>query len=398
MPDASTLPQATGFSSPPFAQRLLSWLIPLGILLSALAPQEALALRFVAMGDSRGYTLEAPVSKAVLGQVNQQVAALSPSPEFLIFYGDMSYRGNIPADGGNHYTYDDWLSFMRTGATGLPASLPLYLAIGNHELYDEANSPHAEALMSCQCQTAYQNFIESHRSAQFMPAGIENLNDTYKYLAYSFTADNGQTLFVVLDGFFVNSCPNVAYQGSGSLDDTQLNYLKDTLAASTAKTKFVIVHNPAFEPTDQAYPACWDPTMCTFWKYINDYNATAVLNGHTHLYARVLINSNFNANNPGFNFTNSIPQVVAGSCGAPIPGTADEPPAADAPPNWNEKKLYNYAVIDVDNSGPTGTVSVHSYCSDGTSPWSLCDTYTNVPASPAANDLLLLQNTNEQAQ
>lgn len=398
MPKALQLFTATRFSAPKLAHRFLAWLMALGLLWSALAPGEASALRFVAMGDSRGTTLEAPINKTVLAQVNLQIKTLSPSPESLIFFGDMSYRGNIPKDGTDNYTYQEWLDFMRADLTGLPASLPLYLVIGNHELYDESYSPHSEAVMTCLCQTAYQDFIQSHVSSSFMPDITSLNNPSYNNLAYSFTADGGKSLFVVLDGFFVNQCPTVAYQGSGSLDETQLNYLKETLSASTAKTKFVIVHNPAFEPTDQAYHACWDPTMCTFWKYINDYNVTAVLNGHTHLFSRVLIDSKFDSSNPGFHFTKSIPQIVAGTCGAPIAGTADEPAVPAAPQNWNEKLLYNYSVVDVDNSGTIGKIVVHSYCGDGTGPWNLCDSYTNLTAGPAPNDLLLLQDPSGPSQ
>ena len=389
------MPKATHFSPPLSEHRLLAWLMTLGILLSALVPSQASALRFVAMGDSRGYTTATPVNNTVLGTVNQQVTALNPSPEFLIFYGDMSYRAKI----NGQYTYSSWLNFMRAQPTGLPASLPLYLAIGNHELHEAGGTSveAEEAVLMRSCQVAYQDFITANLSAQFMP-GITNYNDEYKYLAYSFTVDNGNSLFVVLDGFYVDpSQSSIPYTASGALNQAQLTYLQTTLSASTAKTKFVIVHNPAFEPTDQAYHACWAPSMCSFWQIINDQNVTAVFNGHTHLYSRVMINSNFNASNPTNNFTKSIPQIVAGTCGAPIAGTADEPAMPDGPPNWNEQKQFNYAVVDVDNSGSVGKISVHSYCSsNGSDPWSLCDTYTSLPPSQAANDLLLLQNANGQ--
>ena len=369
------------------------WLWVLCLLLSLPAPREALALRFVAMGDSRGSTLNAPINTVILGQVNQQIAALNPSPELLVFYGDMSVSGNTSRDSLNPaYTFNAWLDFMRLGATPLPASLALYLAIGNHELYDEAYYPNAGALLSLNCQQAYQNFIQNNISSTFMQNTTSLDDAAYKHLAYSFTADNGQTLFVVLDGFFVNTAPYIGNQRSGSLDETQLNYLQATLRASSAKTKFVFTHNPAFEPTSQAYHACWTPSMCQFWQIINDNNVTAVFNGHTHMYSRVMINAAFNGSNSGFNFTKSIPQIVAGTSGAPIYSVANEPP------NWNIKRMYNYAVVDVDNSGPRGNVVVQAYCSDGTTPWALCDTYVNTPLSPAISALLLQQDANGQGQ
>ena len=167
----------------------------------------------------------------------------------------------------------------------------------------------------------------------------------------------------------MNTAPYIGNQRSGSLDETQLNYLQATLRASSAKTKFVFTHHPAFEPTSQAYHACWTPSMCQFWQIINDNNVTAVFNGHTHMYSRVMINAAFNGSNSGFNFTKSIPQIVAGTSGAPIYSVANEPP------NWNIKRMY-----------------------DGTTPWALCDTYVNTPLSPAISALLLQQDANGQGQ
>ena len=358
------------------------------ILLGVAAGREALAYRFVSMGDSRGCHLDSLINETVLAQVNQRVSALNPAAEFAVFLGDMSYRGNIPSGGTDHYTYAAWLAFMRSG---LPV-MPLFLAIGNHELYDEAAG---ESGLSCTCQQAYQNFVTQNISSTFMP-GIANLTG-YENLAYSFTADGGKSLFVVLDGFFVNTCPSVPYHGSGSLDSTQLTYLNTILSTSTAKTKFVFVHNPAFEPTSQNYNTCVAGSMCQFWQIVNDNNVTAVFNGHNHIYSRVLVDASFNSDNPDYNFSRAIPQVIDGTCGAPIANytpncdPSDEPSTVYAPPSWNVKTLYNYSVVDVDNSGPTGKITMKSYCGDLAGNWSLCDTYSNMPTVPAISDLLLLE-------
>jgi len=371
--------------------RLPLKLAALGVLLLALIPAQASALRFVTMGDSRGYTVDAPLNTAVLAQVNQRVKALNPAPEFLVFLGDLSYRANIPVDGHNHYTYTDWLDFMRAPSTGLPASLPLYMVIGNHELYDEALAPHAEASITLACQEAYQSFIQTNTSATFMP-NITSLNDSYKYLAYSFTSADGKSLFVVLDGFYIATGPTQPYDGAGSLDQAQRDYLQTTLSQSSARNKFVFVHNPAFGPATQPATACVASSMCEFWKIVNDNKATAVLNGHDHLFSRVLVNSAFNADNPGYNFTKSIPQVIAGTCGAPISGTYDEPGKPPLAPSWNAKLQFNYSVVDVDDSGPNGKVTVSSYCGDGSGSWSLCDRYANAPVAVAPADSLLLRS------
>ncbi|WP_243438812.1 metallophosphoesterase family protein [Fundidesulfovibrio soli] len=393
MDTASTRPTAARPHPPvPLRQfRLPLRLAALGVLLLALIPVQASALRFVTMGDSRGYTVDAPLNTAVLAQVNQRIKALSPAPEFLVFLGDLSYRANIPVDGHDHYTYKTWLDFMRAPSTGLPASLPLYMVIGNHELYDEGLAPHAEASITLACQQAYQNFIQTNASSTFMP-NVTSLNDNYKNLAYSFTSEDGKSLFVVLDGFYIATGPTQPYDGAGALNQTQRDYLQTTLSQSSAKTKFVFVHNPAFGPSTQPTTACVASSMCEFWKIVNDNKATAVFNGHDHLFSRVLVNSGFNGANPGYSFTKSIPQVIAGTCGAPISGTYDEPGKPPLAASWNGKLQFNYSVVDVDDSGPQAKVTINSYCGDGSGSWSLCDRYTNAPVTVAPADSLLLRS------
>nr|WP_272881612.1 metallophosphoesterase [Fundidesulfovibrio soli] len=328
------------------------------------------------MGDSRGRDAVDLVNTAVLAQVNQRIKSLSPAPEFLVFLGDMSARAKVPSGGGEAYTYQPWLDFMRAPDTGLPASLPLYLVVGNHELYDErASATRPTGVLTCECQRDYQGFIRANASATFMPK-TASLNADYESLAYSFTADGGKSLFVALDGYFVGDCPSVPYVGAGSLDRAQLDYLKATLEQSSAKTKFVFMHNPAFRPSENAATACGSPSMCEFWKIVDEHKATAVFNGHVHLYSRVEVDAGFSVGNPGYEFRNSVPQIIAGTCGAPISKASAGKGDKDAAPNWNVKTLYNYSVVDVDGSGPTAKLLVQTYCSDGASAWSLCDTYS----------------------
>ena len=363
-------------TTPGSARIRLFRLLALCALLCALVPGDALALRFVVMGDSRGRNAADLVNTAILSQVNQRIKELSPAPEFLMFLGDMSARAKVPSGGGEAYTFQPWLDFMRAPSTGLPASLPLYLVVGNHELYDEATSAsRPTGVLTCECQGAYQGFIRANASATFMPK-TASLNADYESLAYSFTADEGRALFVALDGYFVGDCPGVPYVGAGALDRAQLDYLRETLARSGTKTKFVFAHNPAFRPSENAATACGSPSMCEFWKIVDEYKATAVFNGHVHLFSRVTVDAGFNASNPGYEFRNAIPQIIAGTCGAPISKAAGGKGDKDAAANWNVKTLYNYSVVDVDESGATAKLLVRTYCSDGASDWSLCDTYS----------------------
>jgi 3',5'-cyclic AMP phosphodiesterase CpdA len=354
-----------------------------------LLSQPTWALRFVSMGDSRGCSIGAVINETELARINRRIAALSPGADLLVFSGDCSYRGDTSTvSGEHHYTYQAWLDFMRRD---LPAALPLYLVPGNHEMYDEHIGASS---LSCSCQQAYQGFVTANVSDAFM-SGVASLPG-YENLAYSFTAAGGQVLFVVLDGFFVPeaSCPSIPESEGDSLDSAQLEFLRQTLAGSQAKAKFVFVHNPAFSPTDEKYTQCTKASMCRFWQIVNDNGATAVFNGHVHLYSRVFVDDSFV--NAGYDFTRSVPQVIAGTCGAPIadytPGcdTSDEPSVIYAPASWHVKSLYNYSVVDVDLSGNTARMTVHTYCGDLDGVWSLCDQFSVPAATPAPPDLLLL--------
>lgn len=366
------------------------WLVGAVFIWSLVASPPAFALRFVSMGDSRGCALDSLINETELAQINKRIAALTPAADLLVFSGDCSYRGDTSVTSGQHnYTYQAWLDFMRQD---LPAVLPLYLVLGNHEMYDEHIG---SSYLACSCQQAYQSFVTTNVSDTFM-SGITSLSG-YENLAYSFTAAEGQVLFVVLDGFFVPeaSCPSVLESKYGdSLDAAQLEFLRQTLAASQAKAKFVFVHNPAFAPTNAQYTQCSKESMCQFWQIVNDNGATAVFNGHVHLYSRVFVDGSFT--NTGFAFTRSVPQVIAGTCGAPItnytPGcdTSDEPSEIYAPASWHVQSLYNYSVVDVDLSGNAARMTVHSYCGDLNGVWSLCDQFTVPAATPAPADLLLL--------
>ena len=77
----------------------------LTVIFVSVTVSETHAYRFVSMGDSRGCHLDSLINETVLGQVNQQISALNPAAEFTVFLGDMSYRGDIPSGGIDHYTY-----------------------------------------------------------------------------------------------------------------------------------------------------------------------------------------------------------------------------------------------------------------------------------------------------
>jgi hypothetical protein len=354
-----------------------------GLTLVALEPQfgqnQALAYRFVVMGDSRSNDLDTFINKPVLGSANQSISTLDPAPDFLIFLGDNSVLGDVDLKGKDNFTYQDWYNFMRMPPTGLPATLPMYLVIGNHELYQLSLGNEVQSYTAQTGYQAFANFNELLSPDTFMP-NVKSLPG-YDNLAYSFTSADKKSLFVVLDGFYVPSAKDMPYVDAGPIDNTQLQYLNDTLATSQATTKFVITHNPVFTPNEPTYATARDQSLGLLWQIVDNNDVAAVMNGHVHGYSRVMVDSSFTSGpsnpNPGLFFRNSIPQVIAGTVGAPLTGTvSNEPSTIYAPASWNWRNAFNYSVVDVDNSG-SGKVSINSYCSDGSSPWTLCDSYTS---------------------
>ena len=365
--------------------------------------------RFVVMGDSRSNDLSYYINTAVLGSANQSISALNPPADFVIFLGDNSVLGDADFNGTNSFTYQDWYNFMRTPPTGLPVQTPLYLVIGNHELYQASLG---DTVSSYTSQTGYQTFMAQNTMfspTTFMPNTTSHPG--YENLDYSFTSSDGQALFVVLDGFYVSSSPSAPYSDPGSLDYNQLTYLNDTLSSSTAKTKFVITHNPTFSPNYENYDTAVSSSMGQYWQILDNNNVAAAFSGHDHLYSRVMVDSSFTSGssdpNPGLNFKNTIPQIIAGSVGAPLTGTVvNEASTIYAPASWNVINLYNYSVVDVhtlDDDSGVSTVTVNTYTSDGTSPWTLSDSFTEInsptngrvfstPSSSSGTGLQVLQD------
>ena len=110
-------------------------------------------LRFVWLADSRGDTLEHPVNLPVMTAIINQIAALSPKPSFVFFGGDQSYRGYIKPS----YTFVAWKNLFDTLREN---GIPLYTAIGNHELYHQ----HASYGYLLVNQKEYQNVFSGNPS------------------------------------------------------------------------------------------------------------------------------------------------------------------------------------------------------------------------------------------
>ncbi|MFH1387570.1 MAG: metallophosphoesterase [bacterium] len=136
---------------------------------------------------------------------------------------------------------------------------------------------------------------------------------------YSFDHQNSH--FIVLDNAFKQN-----------FDDKQFSWLKNDLAKTTARYKFVIMHKPTFDPSEtykdhiMSGRAVIEELMALFTKYKVNY----VLAGHIHGYAK--------------SERNGVTYIVSGGGGGPL----------YLPRDFGG--FYNYVRIDVEDRGITDSV------------------------------------------
>ncbi len=312
-------------------------------------------LRFVFMADSRGDSLDHPVNSEVLTAIISQIGALSPKPSFVLFGGDMSYRGFI----NNAFTFQAWKDLF---APLIGNGIALYTAIGNHELYHQ----HASLGYWLVNQQEYQNVFSENPTNG--PAG-------YEHLAYSFTSPGGNSYFAVLDPYLVTK--DTVHMGlGGNIDSSQMSWLKAQVAQTKATHKFLFIHTPYYYVSDDPEePSAANNSYTALWSFLDANKFDLYVCGHSHLFSRKTIDKNVLPNPqttpPTPAWQNNVVQLLNGTCGAgPSTGTI----TTDIKTLWNvhnDAKTYYFSVVDIAGS----TVTVNSY-QGYTGAYSVFDTFT----------------------
>jgi hypothetical protein len=317
-------------------------------------------LRFVFLADSRGAALDDPVNTPVLTAIIGQIAALSPKPSFVIFGGDMSYRGYI----GSSYTFQAWKDLFAP-LTG--SGVALYTAVGNHELYHE----HSDLGFMLNNQQEFQSVFSENPANG--PAG-------YEHLVYSFTSPGGDSFFAVLDPYYLTSNVIPTTLG-GNIDPTQMSWLTAQVAQTKATHKFLFIHTPYYYISDDPdEPSAANESFTALWAFLDTNKFDFYACGHSHLYSRKTIDSSVPPNPqttpPTPPWQNNVVQLLNGTGGAgPSTGTIDP----DIKASWNvhnDAQTYYFSVVDIVGS----TVTVNSY-SGYTGAYSVFDTFTIDKAS-----------------
>src|SRR5438093_10053326 len=169
-------------------------------------------------------------------------------PDLIITVGDNNYpNGEASTIDANIGQYYHSFIYPYIGSYGAGATVNRFFpSLGNHDWYTSGATP-------------YLNYF--------------SLPNNERY--YDFV--QGPVHF-----FAIDSDPN---EPSGtSSTSTQGNWLKNKLAASTAKWKIVYFHHAPYSSGSEHGPSTWMQ-----WPF-QQWGATAVLSGHDHDYERVLIN------------------------------------------------------------------------------------------------------------
>ncbi len=311
-------------------------------------------LRFVFLADSRGDSLSNAVNLPVLNAIISQIGALSPKPSFVIFGGDMAYRGYIKPS----FTFQAWKDLFAP----LGSRIPLYTVIGNHELYHQ----HASYGFLLVNQQEYQKVFSENPTNG--PTG-------YEHMAYSFTSQGGNSFFAVLDPYYISQ--DTVHMGlGGNIDSTQMTWLKAQVSQSTATHKFLFIHTPYYYFSDDTTElSISNQSFTVLWSFLDANKFDFYACGHSHLFSRKTIDSSILPDPPTTPPTpawkNNVVQLLNGTCGAIIsPNTID----ANTKTYWNvhnDPNTYYFTVVDISGN----SVTVNSYRGN-TGAYSLFDTFS----------------------
>ncbi len=312
-------------------------------------------LRFVFMADCRGTSTLDQVNTPVLNAIIGQVGALSPKPSFVMFGGDMSYSGYI----NSTYTFQAWKDLFAPLTSN---GIPLYTALGNHELYLSSS----DSGFNLGNQQEFQQVFSENPSNG--PPG-------YQHLTYSFTSPGGNSFFAVLDAYYLTHTYKDSTVG-GNIDSTQMSWLKTQVAQTRATHKFLFIHSPYYYVNhDPEEPSAANKTYTELWAFLDANKFDLYACGHSHLYSRKTIDSSVAPNPqtipPTPSWQNNVVQLLNGTCGTHVETTSIDPAIRASWNVHNDSLTYYFSVIDISGS----TVTVNSY-KGNTGAYIVFDTFT----------------------
>jgi hypothetical protein len=282
----------------------------------------------------------------------------------VVFGGDMAYRGFIEAKGG--FQFQTWKTLFEPLTS---KDIKLYTAIGNHELYRE----HSALGFFLENQKEFQEIFSEKPG---IPGNPVNGPDDYKGLVYSFTSPEGDAFFATLDPYYLKA-NYIPSDLGGSIDQTQLDWLKARVAETKATHKFLFIHTPYYYiSADSSESSTVNESFKELWTILDDNRFDLYACGHSHLYSRKTIDSSVLPEPPPPLplWQHNVVQLLNGTCGAPT-GPVTIPDAKRA--LWHvfaAADTYYFSVIDISGR----EVRVNSY-KGNTGEYTLFDSFQLPP-------------------
>ena len=234
----------------------------------------------------------------VLSQAATAQQIENMKPDLVAIVGDEQYQVGQYADFENSYE----LSYGAFKMITRPAP-------GNHEFYTE----HGAVGVAGYGYFSYFNGVQHNADGSVMTATVAGNPDTGGTFTQPVPYSNGQAgHFAQSGGLGTNStggpvgvgdgwysynlgtwhlislnieCETQPGGCTGSWFASELEWLKNDLAANHSACTLAYWHQPTFSPTNGiAVPE--GPTAVAFWHLLYQYGADLVLNGHDHLYGR----------------------------------------------------------------------------------------------------------------
>ncbi len=265
------------------------------IILPAMIPIATVAKeswRFVAVGDSRGFTNG--IEQIILSEIASEV--VHQSAELLLFPGDLVYGYSAIGPSGFEAQLRTWVEIMKPV---YDANIRVLVCRGNHEIADAWNQFPYPALDPCDYYaTSWLNVFGSDLyPEQKLPS---NGPPGEEYMTYSVTHKNA--FIVSLD----------QYDGIRHRDIHMINqkWLDTQLAANTKPHIFLFGHEPAFRVL---HTDCLDnqsDERDVFWASIRNAGGRTYFCGHDHFYDHARVDEG------DADPTNDIHQFIVATAGA----------------------------------------------------------------------------------
>jgi len=278
---------------------------------------------FAFMSDCRGNAKSSrpdgnvnSVNVATLAELTRM--AWVSGAHFILFPGDL-ISGYTTDEEDVHLQYSTWCDAVAP----VSAMIPFYAGMGNHD----TSAPWREVIAEGQeekvdeseeatqkelhfAETIWADIFALPENGPVSPQGMP----PYRENVYSF--NYGDCHFVMLnsDYNYVKGAPADSVLHT-TITKTQQDWLEKDLRENI-DTRFIFVafHCPAY-PTSVHQKASLDrlpEVRDAVWDILNRYKVDMVINGHEHLYTRLLVDKSVDER-----WTNPIWQMTAGRAGAP---------------------------------------------------------------------------------